>query len=173
MVLRRVTVLQVLAVLMIALQNRPVRPFSPLRHTLRSPSPLIYGPLPTDALPRSSPHEPRSRRSMVQLPRRPFPGLPIEGERAFSLLTVSAPNSSEKYNPLQDRRGCRSTRRPRRPHAPRPVPPSRQVDVSPTSLSSSQRASALLAPCGSGVAEEPPYAPNVLSSLLGTLARIG
>ena len=37
-------------------------------------------------------------------PTEPSPGLPIGDKRAFPLLIVSAPNSSQKYNSLQNRR---------------------------------------------------------------------
>ena len=72
-------------------------------------------------------------------PTEPFPGLPIGDKRPFPLLTVSAPNSSQKYNSLQNRRD-------RRPSHSRPLRRSRRGDVSPISLSPSQRASASLAP---------------------------
>jgi len=54
----------------------------------------------------------------------PFPGLPVGGKRAFPLLTVSAPNSSQKDNSLQNRRD-------RRPPHSRPVRYSRRGDRSP------------------------------------------
>ena len=74
----------------------------------------------------------RSTRTQQQLapgacsnfPTEPFPGLPIGDKRASSLLTVSAPNSSQKYNSLQNRRE-------RRPHHFRPVRRSRRGDRSP------------------------------------------
>ena len=56
-------------------------------------------------------------------PTEPFPGLPIEGKRAFPLLTVSAPNSSPKYNSLQNRRD-------RRPPDSRALRRSQRADVS-------------------------------------------
>ena len=64
-------------------------------------------------------------------PTEPFPGLPIGDKRAFPSLTMSAPNSSQKYNSLQNRRDRRSARRPRSPRPPRPVRPPLRRDVSP------------------------------------------
>ena len=57
-------------------------------------------------------------------PQRPFLILPIGAKSASSLLTVSAPNSSQKCNLLQNRRPCRT-----RPV--RPIGRHRRVDVSP------------------------------------------
>ena len=61
----------------------------------------------------------------------PFSGLPVGDKRALYSLTVSAPNSSQNDNSLQNRRDRRVARRPRRPLLSRPVRPSRRVDVSP------------------------------------------
>ena len=61
----------------------------------------------------------------------PFSGLPVGDERAFPVLTVSAPNSSQNDNSLQNRRDRRAARRPRCPLLSRPVRPSRRGDVSP------------------------------------------
>ena len=57
-------------------------------------------------------------------PTEPFPGLPIGGERAFPLFTVSAPNSSQNGILLQKWRD-------RRPPRSRPLRRSRRGDVSP------------------------------------------
>ena len=61
----------------------------------------------------------------------PFSGLPVGDKRAFPSLTVSAPNSSQNDNSLQNRRDRRVVRRPRRPLLSRPVRLSRRVDMSP------------------------------------------
>ena len=66
-------------------------------------------------------------------PRKPFPALPIGDKRASPSLTVSAPNSSQKYNSLQNRRDHRAGWRPRRPPPFRPVRRSRRADASPFS----------------------------------------
>ena len=65
----------------------------------------------------------------------PLPVLPIGDKRAFPSLTVSAPNSSQKYNPLQNRRDRGAARRPRRPCHFRPLRRSRRGDVSTIALS--------------------------------------
>ena len=57
-------------------------------------------------------------------PTEPFPGLPIGDKRAFPSLTVSAPNSSQNDNSLQNRRD-------RRPLPVRPFRRSRPADRSP------------------------------------------
>ncbi len=72
-------------------------------------------------------------------PTEPFPGLPIGARRAFPSLTVSAPNSSQKYNSLQNRRD-------HRPSHSRLDRRSRHGDRSIISLPPPQRASTLLAP---------------------------
>ena len=96
--------------------------------------------MPTAAWPLRPTHGRRRLRNMrTTCPTEPFSGLPIGDKRAFPLLTVSAPNSSRKYNSLQNRRE-------RRPSHARPVQRSRRGDRSPISLSPSQRASASLAP---------------------------
>ena len=68
-------------------------------------------------------------------PRRPFSILPIGDKRAFPSLTVSAPNSSQKYNLLQNRPDRGPGRRPCRPPPSRPVRRSGRGDVSTISLS--------------------------------------
>ena len=72
-------------------------------------------------------------------PTEPFPGLPVGDKRPFPLLTVSAPNSSQKYNSLQNRRD-------HRPSHSRLDRRSRHGDRSIISLPPPQRASTLLAP---------------------------
>ena len=57
-------------------------------------------------------------------PTEPFPGLPIGGQRASPSLTVSAPNSSQNGNLLQNQQD-------RRPPDSRPVGSSGRADVSP------------------------------------------
>ncbi len=52
----------------------------------------------------SHPRTPKPAQHTATCPPEPFPGLPVEGRRAFPSLTVSAPNSSQMYNPLQNRR---------------------------------------------------------------------
>ena len=77
-------------------------------------------------------------RACSNFPTEPFPRLPVGSRRTFPSLTVSAPNSSQKYNSLQNRRD-------RRPSLSRPLRRSRQRDVSTVSLPRSQKASALFA----------------------------
>ncbi len=60
----------------------------------------------------------------------PSPVLPIGARRAFPSLSVSAPNSSPKYNLSQNGRGRGAGRRPRRRDPSRPVQCSRLCDVS-------------------------------------------
>ena len=56
-------------------------------------------------LTRSTPtHQQLVTGACSNLPTEPFPGLPIGDKGAFPLLTVSAPNSSQMYNSLQNRR---------------------------------------------------------------------
>ena len=74
---------------------------------------------------------PRPSQLAANLSPEPFPGLPVEGKRAFPSLTVSTPNSSRKDISLQNRRDRRSTRRPHRPRPLRPVRRYRRADVSP------------------------------------------
>ena len=62
-----------------------------------------------------------------------FPGFPIKAKRAFPLLTVSAPNSSQNGNSLQNRRDRGAGRRPRRPRPSRLARRSPRGDVSPFS----------------------------------------
>ena len=64
-------------------------------------------------------------RACSNFPTEPFPGLPIGDKRAFPSLTVSAPNSSPKYNSLQNRRD-------RRPSHSCPVQRSGRADRSPS-----------------------------------------
>ncbi len=45
---------------------------------------------------------PKTAQHAATCPPEPFPGLPIGDKRPFPLLTVSAPNSSQKYNSLQN-----------------------------------------------------------------------
>ncbi len=74
---------------------------------------------------RSTPTQPqRATGACSNFPTEPFPGLPVGDKRAFPSLTVSAPNSSQKYNSLQNRRD-------RRPSPSRPVGRSRRADRSP------------------------------------------
>ena len=82
---------------------------------------------------------PKTAQHAVTCPTELFPGLPIGDKRAFPLPTVSAPNSSQMYNSLQNRRK-------HRPSHSRPLRRSRRGDRSPISLSPSQMASASLAP---------------------------
>ena len=63
-------------------------------------------------------------RACSNFPTESFLGLPIGGKRAFPSLTVSAPNSSPKYNSLQNRRD-------RRPSRACPVRRSGRADRSP------------------------------------------
>ena len=72
-------------------------------------------------------------------PTEPFPGLPVGDKRPFPSLTVSAPNSSRKYNSLQNLRD-------HRPSHSRLDRRSRHGDRSIISLPPPQRASTLLAP---------------------------
>ena len=104
-----------------------------------SPSPLSY-----DSYLRSARHRvPHTAPTPLQLADNvspePFPGLPVEGKRALPLLTVSAPNSPQKYSPLQNRRD-------RRPSHPRHLRRPRRGDRSIISLPPPRRASTLLAP---------------------------
>ena len=95
--------------------------------------------LPTVALPGAPPTQQQfATGACSNFPTEPFPGLPIGDKRPFPPLTVSAPNSSQKYNSLQNRRE-------RRPSPSRPGGHSRPRDVSTIVLSPSQRASASLA----------------------------
>ncbi len=120
------------------LQNRPIRPFSPPRHTPRHPR--LPATVPAYSRPATTSHTrtPQTAQHAATCPTEPFPGLPIGDKRPFPLLTVSAPNSSQKYNSLQNRRE-------RRPSPSRPGGRSRPRDVSTIVLSPSQRASASLA----------------------------
>ena len=82
---------------------------------------------------------PKSSEHAGNLSPEPFSGLPIGGQKGITALTVSAPNSSQKYNSLQNRRDRRAARRPRRPLLSRPVRPSRRGDVSPFAASGGLR----------------------------------
>ena len=127
------------------MQNRPVRPSSPLHHTPRHHHPSATIPAYSRPATASHTRTPKTAQHAATCPTEPFPGLPIGDKRPFPLLTVSAPNSSRKYNSLQNRRD-------RRPSHSRPLRRSRRADRSPISLSPSHRASASLAatwlPCG-------------------------
>ena len=102
--------------------------------------PRLSATIPTYSRPATTSHTrtPKTAQHAATCPTEPFPGLPIGDKRAFPLLTVSAPNSSQKYNSLQNRRE-------RRPSPSRPGGRSRPRDVSTIVLSPSQRASASLA----------------------------
>ena len=81
--------------------------------------------LPTATPPRRPANEPQiPHNRAANLSPEPFPRLPVGGQKGVTPLTVSAPNSSQKYNSLQNRG-------PSRPRASRSVGRSRQVDVSP------------------------------------------
>ena len=96
--------------------------------------------IPTYSRPATTSHTrtPKTAQHAATCPTEPSPGLPVGDKRAFPVLTVSAPNSSQKYNSLQNRRE-------RRPSPSRPGGRSRPRDVSTIVLSPSQRASASLA----------------------------
>ena len=92
-----------------------------------------------DSLARRTPTEQQlATGACSNFPTEPFPGLPIGDKRAFPLLTVPAPNSSQKYNSLQNRWE-------RRPSPSRPGGRSRRGDRSTIYLSPPQRASVSLA----------------------------
>ena len=88
--------------------------------------PRLSATIPTYSRPVTKSHirTPKTAQHAATCPTEPFPGLPIGDKRAFPLLTVSAPNSSQKYNSLQNRRE-------RRPSHSRPLRRSRRVDRSP------------------------------------------
>ncbi len=89
-------------------------------------------PKATQFRPESSPNGHRTPRNLLTTcPLEPFPGFPVGGKRAFPSLTVSAPNSSQEYNSLQNRRDRRSARRPRRPPVFHQDRPTHRGDVSP------------------------------------------
>ena len=92
-----------------------------------------------DSLTRRTPTEQQlATGACSNFPTEPSPGLPIGDKRAFPLPTVSAPNSSQMYNSLQNRRERRLRRLP-------PVGRSRRDDRSLISLPPSKEVSALLA----------------------------
>ena len=81
--------------------------------------------LDTAGLTRNTPTQQQlALRARSNFPTEPFPGLPIGDKGAFTLLPVSAPNSSQKYNSLQNQRD-------RRPSHSHPVGSSRLGDRSP------------------------------------------
>ena len=84
---------------------------------------------------------PKTAQHAAICPTEPFPGIPIGDKGAFPSLTVSAPNSSQNDNSLQNRRE-------RRPSRSRPDGRSGRRDRSTISLTPPQRASLLLAAMG-------------------------
>ncbi len=83
------------------LQNRPVRGGQHRRSCL---SPSSYGQSYAALSETLTQRRRRPSQLAANLSPKPFPGLPIGRKRAFPLLTVSAPNSSQKYISLQNRR---------------------------------------------------------------------
>ena len=102
--------------------------------------PRLPATVPAYSRPATTSHTrtPKTAQHAATCPTEPSPGLPIGDKRPFPLLTVSAPNSSRKYNSLQNRRERRQ------PHA-RPFRCSRRGDRSAITLPPSQSASASLA----------------------------
>ena len=112
-------------------------PSGPFRRCVTHPRlPRLSATIPAyDSLTRGTPTQQQlATGACSNFPTEPFPGLPVGDKRAFPPLTVPAPNSSQKYNPLQNWR----ERRP--PHS-RPLRRYREADVSTIALSPSQRPS--------------------------------
>ena len=119
---------------------RTDRPGRFRRCVTHSRHPRLPAMIPAYSRPATTSHTrtPKTAQHAATCPTEPFPGLPIGDKRAFPSLTVSAPNSSQKYNSLQNRRERRLRRLP-------PVGRSRRDDRSLISLPPSKEVSALLA----------------------------